>query len=75
MCMTVYLVISLPKIPYIHHIYMVLANPSGLCSKAVNVSLVCVLSVYTAEFLVCDVCVHCRDFLVCVMSVHTEEFF
>ena len=26
--MTVYLVISLPKIPYIHRIYMVLANPS-----------------------------------------------
>jgi len=24
--MTVYLVISLPKIPYIHRIYMVLAN-------------------------------------------------
>jgi len=26
--MTVYLVISLPKIPYINGIYMVLANPS-----------------------------------------------
>jgi len=26
---TVYLVISLPKIPYIHRIYMVLANPSN----------------------------------------------
>ena len=26
--MTVYLVISLPKIPYIHRIYIVLANPS-----------------------------------------------
>jgi hypothetical protein len=26
--MTVYLVNSLPKIPYIHRIYMVLANPS-----------------------------------------------
>jgi len=25
--MTVYLVISLPNIPYIHRIYMVLANP------------------------------------------------
>jgi len=25
--MTVYLVISLPKVPYINHIYMVLANP------------------------------------------------
>ena len=25
--MTVYLVISLPKIPFIHRIYMVLANP------------------------------------------------
>jgi len=27
--MTVYLMISLPKIPYIHRIYMVLANPSN----------------------------------------------
>ena len=27
-CMTVYSVISLPKIPYIHRIYMVLANPT-----------------------------------------------
>jgi len=26
--MTVNLVISLPKIPYVHHIYMVLANPT-----------------------------------------------
>ena len=26
--MTVYLVISLPEIPYIHHIYLALANPS-----------------------------------------------
>ena len=26
--MTVYLVTSLPKIPYIHRIYMVLANPT-----------------------------------------------
>jgi len=26
--MTVYLVISMPKIPYIHCIYMVLANPT-----------------------------------------------
>ena len=25
--MTVYLVISLPQVPYIHRIYMVLANP------------------------------------------------
>ena len=30
--MTVYLVISLPKTPYIHRIYMVLANPThGIC--------------------------------------------
>jgi hypothetical protein len=29
--MTVYLVICLPKIPYIHRIYMVLANPRHLC--------------------------------------------
>jgi len=28
--MTVYLVISLPKIPYINRIYMVLANPKYL---------------------------------------------
>jgi hypothetical protein len=27
--MTVYLVISLPKIPYSHRIYMVLANPTN----------------------------------------------
>jgi hypothetical protein len=27
-CMTVYLVISLPTLPYIHCIYMVLANPT-----------------------------------------------
>jgi len=26
--MTVYLMISLPKVPYIHRIYMVLANPN-----------------------------------------------
>jgi len=30
--MTVYLMISLPKIPYIHRIYMVLANPTYLVS-------------------------------------------
>jgi len=28
--MTVYLVIFLPKIPYIHRIYMVLANPTNV---------------------------------------------
>ena len=28
--MPVYLVISLPKIPYIHRICMVLANPNGM---------------------------------------------
>ena len=28
--MTVYLVISLPKLPYIHRIYMVLANPANV---------------------------------------------
>ena len=33
--MTVYLVILLPKIPYIHRIYMVLANPINLvCAQA-----------------------------------------
>jgi hypothetical protein len=29
--MTVYFVISLPKIPYINRIYMVLANPTDRC--------------------------------------------
>jgi len=29
--MTIYLVISLPKLPYIHRIYMVLANPKYVC--------------------------------------------
>jgi len=31
--MTVYLVIPLPNIPYIHHIYMVMANPTYLICK------------------------------------------
>jgi hypothetical protein len=35
--MTVYLVISLPTIPYIHRIYMVLANPMYV-SKSVCVN-------------------------------------
>ena len=35
---TVYLVISLPKIPFIHRIYMVLANPNH--HAPVSVSLV-----------------------------------
>jgi len=36
--MTVYLVISLPKIPYIHRIYMVLTNPTYVsgCMRAMN---------------------------------------
>jgi len=29
----VYLVISLPKIPYIHRIYMVLANPTDMRAR------------------------------------------
>ena len=29
--MTVYLVMSLPKIPYIHRICMVLVNPTYVC--------------------------------------------
>jgi len=29
--MTVYLVVSLPRIPYIHRIYTVLANPANVC--------------------------------------------
>jgi len=28
-CMTLYFVISLPKIPYIHRTYMVLTNPTN----------------------------------------------
>ena len=34
--MTVYLMISLPKVPYIHRIYMVLANPTYVrnCAKS-----------------------------------------
>ena len=32
--MTVHLVIPLPKIPYIHRIYMVLANPEDETSEA-----------------------------------------
>ena len=31
--MTVYLVISQPKIPYIHRIYMVMANPTHVSSS------------------------------------------
>ena len=31
--MTVYLVISLPHVPYMHRIYMVLANPSYVLKK------------------------------------------
>jgi len=34
--MTVYLVISLPKIPYIHRKYMVLANPRLVCCVLTN---------------------------------------
>jgi len=30
--MPVYLVISLPKTPYIHRIYVVLANPTNTCA-------------------------------------------
>ena len=30
--MTVYFLIPLPKIPYIHRIYMVLANPTDIAS-------------------------------------------
>ena len=33
---TVYLVISKPKIPYVHRIYMVLANPIDLACQAAN---------------------------------------
>jgi hypothetical protein len=36
--MTVYFVISLPKIPYIHRIYMVLANPTHVCVLTTNLS-------------------------------------
>ena len=34
--MTVYLVISLPKIPYMHRIYMVLANPTYILYQPVT---------------------------------------
>ena len=33
---TVYLVVSKPKIPYVHRIYMVLANPRNTISKITN---------------------------------------
>jgi len=38
--LTVYLVISLPKIPYIHRICMVLANPNCICTPYLTVYLV-----------------------------------
>jgi hypothetical protein len=31
--MTVYLVISLPKVPYMHRLYMVLANPTHVLTQ------------------------------------------
>jgi hypothetical protein len=34
--MTVYLVISLPKLPYIHRIYMVLANPTDVLCDSID---------------------------------------
>jgi hypothetical protein len=34
--MTVYLVISLPKIPYVNRIYMVLASPSYLLKRRIT---------------------------------------
>ena len=37
--MTVYLVISLPKIPYKHRIYMVLANPTSFAQDGVGIRL------------------------------------
>jgi len=37
--MTVYLVISLPKIPYIHRVYMVLANPTYFICRSLNMLL------------------------------------
>ena len=39
--MTVYLVISLPKVPYIHRIYMVLANPKKEVCWRDDTNLVC----------------------------------
>jgi len=36
--MTVYFVISLPKIPYLHHIYMVLANPTHKYTGSLRLS-------------------------------------
>jgi hypothetical protein len=41
--MTVYMVNSLPKLPYTHRIYMVLANPSHLQCGSVSILPVCLL--------------------------------
>jgi len=40
--MTVYIVISLPKIPYIHRIYMVLANPRNMVQHMARSFIKCV---------------------------------
>ena len=47
--MTIYLVISLPKIPYVHRIYMVLDNPT--CLRTLRSQ----LSTKQRVFLVCGV--------------------
>ena len=46
--MTVYLVIFQPQIPYIHRIYMVLANPSHVCCFVADSCVACYLAVVSA---------------------------
>jgi hypothetical protein len=36
LCMTAYLVFPLPRLPIMHRIYMVLANPTTMCTKKVR---------------------------------------
>ena len=45
--MTVYLVISLPKIPYTHRIYMVLAHPKHIVRRSAQLE--------------CNITAHKRD--------------
>jgi len=58
--MTVYLMISLPKIPYIHRIYMVLANPTHLSHFTIAATLLLVRQ--RGAFVTSNLCTHtvCR---------------
>jgi hypothetical protein len=47
--MTVYSVISLPKLPYIHRIYMVLANPSNKARPALCIGMLYVATDLTGS--------------------------